>query len=116
MRNSLIKFLALAFVIFINACKTEKSETKKNDSSIEENLFFGYKPPGLTPEIFVPKKRISQDWKLGNTDSLDMDEFYFTYSRNDPFEDLVIVYRYEDSYYRVNKYSFKHNRSDSNIL
>ncbi|MBO0341058.1 MAG: hypothetical protein VX798_11495 [Bacteroidota bacterium] len=116
MRNIGIKFLAFAFIIFLNACKTEKSESKKNDSTIEENLYFGYKPPGLTPEIFVPKKGTSQDWKLGNTDSLDMDEFYFTYTGNNPFEDPVVVYRNEGSYYRVNKYSFKHNPSDSNIL
>lgn len=106
----------LVFAIFLSACKTEKSEIKKNNSLTEENLYLGYKPPGLTPEIFVPKKSTSQDWKLGNTDSLDMDEFYFTYTGNDPFEPLVIVYRNEDSYYRVNKYSFNHNPSDSNIL
>jgi len=116
LKKHIIKLLVLAFVIFFNACKTEKTEIKKNDSSTEDNLYFGYKPPGLTPEIFVPKKSTSEDWKLGNTDSLDMQEFYFTYSGNDPFEDPVVVYRNEGSYYRVNKYSFKHNPSDSNIL
>ncbi|MCK0107902.1 hypothetical protein MWU58_01220 [Flavobacteriaceae bacterium S0825] len=116
MKNLIIKFSVLVFCAFLSACKTEKSETKKNDYSIEENLYFGYKPPGLTPEIFVPKKSTSEDWKLGNKDSLDMQEFYFTYSGNDPFEDQVVVYRNEGSYYRVNKYSFKHNPSDSNIL
>lgn len=104
------------FFVFLSACNTEKTETKKNDSLAEENLYFGYKPPGLTPEIFVPKKSTSKDWKLGNEDSLDMQEFYFTYSGNDPFKDPVVVYRNEGSYYRVNKYSFKHNPSDSNIL
>jgi hypothetical protein len=116
MRNAGIKFLVFAFIIFLNACKTENSKTIENNSTTEENLYFGYKPPGLTPEIFVPKKSTSQDWKLGNADSLDMEEFYFTYTGNDPFEDLVVVYRNEGSYYRVNKYSFKHNPGDSNIL
>lgn len=45
-----------------------------------------------------------------------MDEFYFTYEGNDPFEPLVVVYRNEGNYYKVNKYSFKHNPSDRNIL
>ncbi len=106
----------LVFAIILSDCKTEKYETEGNNSLTEENLYFGYKPPGLTPEIFVPKKSTSQDWKLGNADSLDMDEFYFTYTGNDPFENPVVVYRNEGSYYRVNKYNFKHNPGDSNIL
>lgn len=110
--------MTLAFIVFLNACKTEKSETKKNDSSTEENFYNGYKPPGLTPEIFVPKKSTSKDWKLGNEDSLDMQEFYFTYSGNDhPFHPAVIVYRQEESYYRVNKYTFHPGSTEnSNIL
>lgn len=116
MRQYIIKITVLVFAVFLSACKTEKSETKEINSLTEENLYFGYKPPGLTPEIFVPKKSTSQDWKLGNTDSLNMDEFYFKYTGNDPFEPLVVVYRNEGSYYRVNKYSFNHNPGDSNIL
>lgn len=105
------------FLAFLSACKIEKSETKKNDSSTEENLYFGYKPPGLTPEIFIPKKNTSKDWKLGNEDSLDMEEFYFTYSGNDLFQPAVVVYRNEGSYYRSNKYSFHYNSAEnSNIL
>ncbi|MEQ9052508.1 MAG: hypothetical protein RLP11_19480 [Marinoscillum sp.] len=114
MRNN-TKIVVLVFAIFLNACETEKSETKKN-SSAEDNLYFGYKPPGLTPEIFVPKNSTSQDWKFGNTDSLSMDEFYFTYTGNNPFENPVVVYRNEGSYYNVNKYTFSHNPSDINIL
>lgn len=116
MKKHMIKLLALTFVIFLNACKTEESETINNDSLTDENLYFGYKPPGLTPEIFVPKKSNSSDWKLGNPDAVDMEEFYFTYTGNDPFQPAVVVYRNEGSYYRVNKYSFNHNPSDSNIL
>nr|WP_315171849.1 hypothetical protein [uncultured Flavobacterium sp.] len=116
MRNNMIKITVLVFVIFLSACKTVKSEINKNNPLKEENLYFGHKPPGLTPEIFVPKKSTSQDWELCNADSLNMDEFYFTYQGNDPFEPLVVVYRNEGSYYKVNKYSFKHNPSDSNIL
>ncbi|GAA0879994.1 hypothetical protein GCM10009119_29640 [Algoriphagus jejuensis] len=112
----MVKITALVFVMFLSACKTEKPETKEDSPLSEENLYFGHKPPGLTPEIFVPQKSTSQDWKLWNTDSLDMDEFYFTYEGDDPFGPLVVVYRNEGSYYRVSKYSFSHNPSDSNIL
>jgi hypothetical protein len=106
MKKNRIKFLALVLAICTNACITKKPETKKNNSSITENLYFGYKPPGLTPELFVPKKRIAEDWKLGNEDSLDMEEFYFTYSGNDPFQPAVVVYRQEENYYRASKYTF----------
>jgi len=116
MKNRILKVSTLMFLVFMSACKTEQPEVKKNASSTEENVYFGYKPPGLTPEIFVPKKSTSKDWKLGNVDSLDMQEFYFTYSGNNPFEPLVVVYRQEESYYNVNKYSFNHNPSDSDIL
>lgn len=110
------KLLILVLAISNNTAFTQE-KIEKNDShrNVEEH-YFGEKPPGLTPEIFVPKKSTSQDWKLGNTDSLNMDEFYFTYTGNNPFEAPVVVYRNEGSYYRVNKYSFKHNPSNNNIL
>lgn len=110
-----IKIIALVFAVLFGACNTEKSETKKN-FSIKDSLYYGYEPPGLTPEVFVPKKNTTHNWKLGKTANVDMDEFYFTYTGNDPFENPVVVYRNEGSYYRVNKYSFKHNPSDSNTL
>jgi hypothetical protein len=116
MRNSRIKFLVFAFIIFLNACKTEKSEIKKNDSSIEENLYLGYEPPGLVPELFVPEESTSTNWTLANADSLDMNEFYFTYNGQNPFEAPLVVYRNEGNSYYTSKYSFNHNPSDSNIL
>lgn len=116
MKKHFSNFLVVIFLLSLNACTSEKSEIKKTDSSTAENLYFGYKPPGLIPEIFVPKKSSSKDWELGNKDSLDMKEFYFTYTGNNPFEPAVIVYRQEESYYSVNKYSFNHNPSDSTIL
>lgn len=105
----------MVFTVFLSACKTEKSKTKKN-SSTKDSLYLGYKPPGLIPEIFVSKKRGNQDWKIGNPNAIDMDEFYFTYSGNDPFEPLVVVYKNEGSSYRVNKYSFSHNPGNNNTL
>lgn len=117
MRNCYFIFIVLLFALLLNACKTEKSETGKNDSSTEENLYFGYKPPGLTPEIFVSNKSSSEDWKLGAIHSQDLKEFYFTSSGDDPFEPAVIVYRQEESYYSVKKYNFYPiDTADNNAL
>ncbi len=116
MKNKILKISVVICAIFLSACNNEKSETSKNDSSVEENLYFGYKPPGLVPELFVPRESTSADWVLGSPDSLKMDEFYFTYTGNNPFEVPVVAYRNEGSSYRVNKYSFRHNPGDSNIL
>jgi hypothetical protein len=116
LKNKILKISVVICAIFFYACENEKSETSKNDSSAEENLYFGYKPPGLVPELFVPQESASADWTLGSADSLKMNEFYFTYTGNNPFEDPVVAYRNEGSSYRVNKYSFKHNPGDSNIL
>ncbi len=117
MKNLIIKLSVLVFAIFLNACKNETSETKKNDASTAENLYFGYKLPGLTPEIFVPKEGTSKDWELGNADALDMQEFYFIYTGNNPFETAVVVYKQGGNSYKSNKYKFRSGGSkNSNIL
>lgn len=116
MKNQIVKLSVLLFILLLGACKNKKAEIKEDNSSTEENLYFGYNPPGLIPELFIPKKNTSQDWKLGDKDSLDMKEFYFTYTGNNPFEPAVVVFRQEESHYSVNKYSFDHNPSDNNIL
>ncbi|WP_083629704.1 hypothetical protein [Tenacibaculum agarivorans] len=116
MKNKTIKISVLIFLTFLNACKTENSKIDKNKFSTEENLYFGYKPPGLIPELFIPKKNTSSHWNIGNTDSLDTKEFYFTYSGNDPFEPAVIVYRQEENYYFTNRYVFQPRNSENNIL
>ncbi len=117
MKNLIAKFLVLVIFVFLSACKTEESETKKNDASTVENLYLGYKTPGLSPEVFVPRKGSSQDWKLGNADALDMQEFYFTYEGNNPFEAAVVVYKQGGNSYKTNTYKFRSGGSkNSNIL
>ncbi len=85
MKNHIIKFLALVFVVLLNACKTEKPNTKENDSSTGESLYFGQKPPGLTPELFAPGI-ISLDERFESAISFspDLDEIYFSaYSKDE---------------------------------
>ncbi len=54
MRNLIIKLSVLLSVIFLSACKTENSNTKKYDSLTIKNPYLGQKPPGLTPIPFAP--------------------------------------------------------------
>jgi len=54
MKNRIIKFSVMVIILFLNACKTEKSNTERNDSLSEEKFYFGQKPPGLIPEVFAP--------------------------------------------------------------
>lgn len=115
MKNQIIKFLALSLIIFLNACKTEKSETKEHNSSTEENLYFGQKPPGLIPEIFDFEILSTEDWNLGNKFNSDIEEFYLTNSRGGLFEPTVIVFRKENNVWE--KHNFHSSLSgDSNIL
>ncbi len=115
------KHIILIFVLgmFLYACNTKKQDLEDNDSDphISEDRYLGQKPPGLTRKVFVPKKDTAKEWELGNENSLDMKEFYFTYSGNDPLQPAVVVYRQEESYYNVNKYTFHpRNTENSNIL
>jgi len=87
MKNHIIKFSVLVFVILLSACKTEKSNTKESDYSTEENLYFGQKTPGLIPEIFAPEI-ISIDGRYEGSMSFssDLKELYFNanYKDKDP--------------------------------
>ncbi len=54
MKKNALKISLLLFVLFLSNCKEDKSNTKKNDSSNEEKVYLGLKPPGLTPKLFAP--------------------------------------------------------------
>ncbi len=84
MRNNIIKFTVLVFVIFFSACKTEKSNLKEDDSSTKAGLYFGQKPPGLTPEIFAPGIISLKGRNESNISfSSDLSEVYFTVNKKD---------------------------------
>ncbi len=64
-------------MIFLNACKIEKSNTKENDSSTKESFYLGQKPPGLTPEPFAPGIVTTEGWEYYGGFTPDLKEFYF---------------------------------------
>ena len=84
MRNNKFIFLIVVFTLFLNACNTKKQESKHNDSSTTENLYFGQKPPGLIPEVFAPEI-VSINGRNASTISFspDLDEIYFSAHEKD---------------------------------
>ena len=87
MKNQIIKFSILILVIFLNACKIEKSNKKEKDSSTEQNLYLEQKTPDLIPEIFAPGIiSINGRYEHGISFSPDLEELYFgaNYENQDP--------------------------------
>lgn len=84
MGNSIIKFSVFVFIIFISACKTDKSNTKDDDSSTKESFYFGQKPPRLIPEVFAPDV-VSINGRFESTISFspDLKEVYFEAKHED---------------------------------
>jgi len=74
--NYTIKFSALLFILFLSACKTEKTNIKEKGSSTKENLYFGQKPPGLIPEVFAPGIISTEYLEACGVFTPDMKEFY----------------------------------------
>lgn len=78
-------------ILFLNACKTEKSHTKENESLAEESFYFGQKPPGLVPEIFAPGiVSIEGRYEFGISFAPDLNEVYF--SAKDIGQPIAIYY------------------------
>lgn len=87
LKNQIIKFSILILVIFLNACKIEKSNKKEKDSSTEQNLYLEQKTPDLIPEIFAPGIiSINGRYEHGISFSPDLEELYFgaNYENQDP--------------------------------
>ncbi|MCW5518170.1 TolB family protein [Muriicola sp. Z0-33] len=85
MRNNIIKFSVLAFIIFLGACKTEKSNTKDNDSLDKKSFYYlDQKPPGSTPEVFAPGiVSINGRTETSISFSPDLKELYFDAKHED---------------------------------
>jgi len=78
LKNHIIKFSALLIILCLSACKTEKSNTKEDVSTAQENLYLGQKPPDSIPEVFAPGV-VSINGRFESTISFspDLNEMYF---------------------------------------
>lgn len=97
MRNSVVKFSILAFIIFLNACKTEKSSKKENDSSAEKSPYLGQELPSLTPKPFAPDLVTTGSWEYSGVFSPDMKEFYFLRQVEGNKEKEFVVYKNKEN-------------------
>ncbi len=95
MKNHIIKFSVFLFIIFLSACKTEKSNTIEDNTSNEVNLYLGQKLPGLTPEPFAPGLVTTEGWEYSGTFSPDLKEFYFLREVEGTKEQEFVVYKSE---------------------
>ncbi|MEO9885606.1 MAG: hypothetical protein ABJR05_05035 [Balneola sp.] len=99
MRNHIIKFSVLAFILLLNACTAEKSKTKENGSLSEGSPYLGQKPPGLIPKPFAPGLVTTTGWEYSGVFNPDMKEFYFLRQVEGAEEQEFVVYKYvEDTW------------------
>jgi hypothetical protein len=77
MKKHLVKFFALIFIIFLSACKSEKSNSKEANSSTEESPYLGQKAPNSTPIPFAPGLVTTEGWEYCGGFTPDLKEFYF---------------------------------------
>jgi len=99
LKNHLIKFSALVFIILLNACKTEKPDTKEDDFSTTESPYLGQELPGLIPQPFAPELVTTLNWEIDGVFTPDFKEFYFIREVGEKEEDKkmeFVVIQYKD--------------------
>ena len=83
----------LVLTIIVNTCTSEKPK----DSKTPENLFFGQKPPGLTPQAFAPGIVSTDEYLESEVTFLpDMSESSFTRTGGEYKEPALFVMEYKD--------------------
>lgn len=101
MRNYVIIFSTLVFIIFLNACNTKQS--KENNLSAEQSPYLGQKPPGLKPEPFAPGIVTTRGWEYCGGFTPDLKEFYFLREMGETEEDKkteFVVIRNKDNQWK----------------
>lgn len=107
MKNNKLKFSALVFIIFLSGCKTEKSNTKDEDSSTQGNFYLGQKPPGLTPEVFAPDVvSINGRYESTISFSADLKELYFDAKNEDEVSQIYFSKLVNDVWTPTKKVNF----------
>lgn len=93
LKKPLYKVSILAFAIIANACSSEKT----NDSTKQENLILGQKPPGLTPEAFAPGIVSTDEYLESEVTFLpDMSELSFTRTGGEYKDPALFVMEYKE--------------------
>ena len=84
-------------LVLLNACKTEKSNIKENESSTIENSYLGQKPPGLTPKLFAPDIIQTEHREAEAAFSPDLKEFYFRRRGGVYKNNTLVVIKFKDN-------------------
>ena len=87
-------------MILLNACKTDKSNTKEKNLVIGESPYLNQKTPGLIPEPFAPGVVSTDNWEASGVFTPDLKEFYFIREVGETEEEKAmkfIVYRYKNN-------------------
>lgn len=115
----------LVLTIILNACTSEESNTKEDDSSIQEGLYLSQKPPGLIPEAFAPGIVSTEEYLESEVTFLpDMTELSFTRSGGKYEEPTLFVMQYKNDKWSnkpisstdIDEYKERFNPSLSKIL
>ena len=77
MKNYIIIFSAFILVLFLNACNSNKSNSKETNSSTEESPYLGQKTPDSIPVPFAPGLVTTEGWEYCGGFTPDLKEFYF---------------------------------------
>ncbi len=96
MRNNSIKFLSLALLIGIGACKTERSNSKETEKSTLKTPYLGQKPPGLTPIPFAPGIVSTDIYEYDGAFTPDLKAFYFIRRGEENKTSAFYEYKYNE--------------------
>lgn len=100
MKNYPLLFLIVAFTLFLNACKTNQSLTKKDAFASIKKPYLGQKPPGSTPQPFAPDMVCTKHYEYSGMFTPDMKEFYFIRRGGKYKKSTFIVYQYKNNEWR----------------
>ncbi|GAA4886684.1 hypothetical protein GCM10023311_07540 [Flaviramulus aquimarinus] len=99
-------------MLSVNACNTKNQIANDKNSTAEDGLYFGQKPPGLKPEPIERGILTKEGWELGGVFTPGMKEFYFTTTSGDaPLDPSVSVFRNESRGWK--KYDFYATGNDT---
>ncbi len=87
----------LVIGLFLNACNTKKQDSKDADSSTEESIYLGQKPPGDTPELFAPDIIRTEFREAEAAFSPDLKEVYFRSYDEGLKNDALVANQYKDN-------------------